>query len=182
MNKFAHTKRNLKPLFRSLTIFSFLLSSLFFIVSHQSAYAEYDYAAVTPVLNAAESFFSFLKKDNYSASWDMLSKETRQTIITDIHKTYKKMGGTIKKEDIQRDFENRGNIFLSYWKAFATNFNPDMILNDSRWEVGFIEEQKAEIIIRYKKSSNPAKLKLFKENGAWKVGLTETFWSRNNLY
>ena len=182
MNNFARIERKLKPLFHYLTFFFFLLLSPLFIVTHHSAYAGYDDATVTPILNTAESFFSFLKKDNYSASWNMLSKESRQTIVDDVHKTYKKMGGKIKKEDIRRDFDNTGNIFLSYWKAFSTSFNPNMILNESLWEVGFIKELEAEIIIKYKKSSNPAKLKLFKEDGAWKVGLTETFWSRNNLY
>ena len=182
MNNFAPIERKLKPLFHSLTFFFFLLLSPFFIVTHHSAYAGYDEATVTPVLNTAESFFSFLKKENYSASWNMLSKESRQTIVDDVHKTYKKMGGKVIKADIKRDFDNKGNIFHSYWKAFVTNFNPDMILNESSWEIGFIKEQEAEIIIRHKKSSNPAKLKLFKETGTWKLGLTETFWSRNNLY
>jgi len=46
------------------------------------------------------------------------------------------------------------------------------------WEIGFIKENKAEIIIKQKKSEEPARLKLFKENNKWKVGLVETFWTR----
>ncbi len=110
-----------------------------------------------------------------------MSAKTRNRIVVDVRKAYKKMGGHLNIDEIQNDFKNGGNISNNYWQAFLSNFNPDMILIESLWEVGLIKETHAEIIIRYKKSSAPAKLKLFKENGTWKVGLTETFWSRKSL-
>ena len=56
-------------------------------------------------------------------------------------------------------------------------FNPDFVLEESKWEMGKIEKDKAEIIIRYRKSEGPATLKMFKEEGKWVVGLEETFRS-----
>jgi len=53
-----------------------------------------------------------------------------------------------------------------------------MILENSRWEIAFIKEDKAEIIITYKKSAEPARLKIFREDNTWKIGLVETFWTR----
>jgi hypothetical protein len=54
-------------------------------------------------------------------------------------------------------------------------FDPDYVLERGKWTMGKIEKEKAEIIIRYKKSERPAVLKIFKEDGILKVGLEETF-------
>jgi hypothetical protein len=56
-----------------------------------------------------------------------------------------------------------------------------MVLEQSRWEMGFIKKNEAEIILMYKKSDRPTRLKMFKENDVWKVGLVETFWARGTL-
>jgi len=40
---------------------------------------------------------------------------------------------------------------------------------------GYSVKKYAEIVIKYKKSENPFHLKMYKEDGIWKVGLVETF-------
>jgi hypothetical protein len=37
---------------------------------------------------------------------------------------------------------------------------------------------RAEILLTHHGATHPATLKMFREDGAWKVGLVETFWSR----
>ena len=49
------------------------------------------------------------------------------------------------------------------------------MLEQSTWEMGPIGKQQAEIILQYKKAEQPARLKMFKEENQWKVGLIETF-------
>lgn len=130
------------------------------------------------VLAPAEDFFVALKNKKFDIAWSLLSKKSRETIINDVYKASTKIGGTTTKEDIERDFSGFGIISRNYWNSFLTTFDPNMILEKSRWEIGFIKELEAEIIITYKRSEEPAKLKIFNEDNAWKVGLVETFWTR----
>jgi hypothetical protein len=58
------------------------------------------------------------------------------------------------------------------------NFDPNMVLEQSKWEIESVKSDKAEIRILYKKASNPAILRMFKEQGRWKAGLVESFWTR----
>jgi len=130
------------------------------------------------ILDSAERFFKSLKERKFKITWDLLTKKSRERIIDDVYKTSKQLGEPINKEDIIKDFNNGGEMFNSYWNAFLTTFDPDMVLEDSRWEMGFVKKDKAEIILTYKKAKRPARLKMFKEDGSWKVGLVETFWTR----
>jgi len=41
-----------------------------------------------------------------------------------------------------------------------------------------VKKDRAEIVLRYRKSDHDAILKLFFEAGAWRVGLDETFSTR----
>jgi hypothetical protein len=50
-------------------------------------------------------------------------------------------------------------------------------LKDSFWEVGKVEKNYAEVLVRYKKSENPTILRLYKEKDIWKFGLVESFWA-----
>jgi hypothetical protein len=65
-------------------------------------------------------------------------------------------------------------MFRNYWESFLRNFDTDIVLEQSLWKMGAIEETEAEIIIQYNKFGNPTVLRMFKENNAWKVGLKET--------
>ncbi|MBI5664294.1 MAG: hypothetical protein HZC49_04270 [Nitrospirae bacterium] len=133
------------------------------------------------MLARAEYFFKSLSKGEYDAAWDSLSDNSRKTIIDDVYKTYQKMGGQIQRAAIEQDFNNSGTIFHNYWNSFEQNFDILMILDDSRWQTGMMEQHKAEINITYKGSKNPLKLKMVKENDLWKVGLVETFWQGKSM-
>jgi hypothetical protein len=127
------------------------------------------------ILNSAEKFFLSLKELDFEAVWNTLSEKSRESIINDVYETSVKMGGTVQREDIIRDFEMRGVMFTNYWKSFLRKFDADIVLEQSLWKMGNVSETKAEIIIQYNKFSNPTTLKMLKENDTWKVGLNETF-------
>ena len=137
-----------------------------------------DNNSINSVLDSAEKFFLALKDKKFNAAWNLLSKKSQGTIISDIYKASHKIGARTTKEDIRQDFNNSGIIFQNYWNAFLDTFDPGMILENSRWEIAFIKEDKAEIIITHKKSAEPARLKIFREDNTWKIGLVETFWTR----
>ena len=137
-----------------------------------------DNDSLNAVLDSAERYFILLRSREYKEAWDLLSEKSQKTIIKDVYKASTKIGANTTIEDIRRDFDNSGLISRNYWDAFLGTFDPDLILEKSRWEIGFIEDKEAEIIIRLKKTEAPARLKLFKENNIWKVGLVETFWTR----
>jgi hypothetical protein len=127
------------------------------------------------ILDSAEKFFHSLKELDFDTTWNILSERSRQKIVNDVYETSVKIGGTLNREEIINDFERGGVIFSNYWKSFLRNFDTDIVLEHSLWEMGAIKETKAEIIIQYNKFSNPTILRMMKENGQWKVGLIETF-------
>jgi len=79
---------------------------------------------------------------------------------------------------IDADLRVGGTISTSYWKAFLSNFDPSMVLEQSRWEVGYMQPERAELVLTYKRLSKPAYSQMFTEGADWKVGLVETFWRR----
>jgi len=127
------------------------------------------------ILFAAESFFKSLKEKNFSETWKLLSIKSKNTIAEDV---YNRLKGKVLKEKIYEDFEKVGPLAQAYWDGFLSTFNPDLVLEHCKWEFGKINRDKAEIILIYEKSENPAILQMFKEAGMWKVGLVETFWTR----
>jgi hypothetical protein len=162
-----------------LSIF-FLISSWGLILYPASTTAQ-ENNSVNLVLQSAEEFFLSLRDHNFILSWQLLTKKSRETIISDVYKASRKAGGETTKEDIGKDFETAGVISVSYWNAFLDSFDPDLVLEESRWEIGFVKTDKAEIVITYRKSREPAVLSVSREDGVWKVGLVETFWTRKFL-
>jgi len=127
------------------------------------------------ILSSSEMFFKAMDSRDYVRTWAMLSSKSRVRIINDISKA---VGPGYPEKQIEKDLAAGGQIALSYWKGFLENFDPGIVLEQSKWEVGYIESEKAELLITYRKSKQPARLRMFKEGGAWKVGLVETFWTR----
>jgi hypothetical protein len=41
-----------------------------------------------------------------------------------------------------------------------------------------VGKDRAEILLTHHGADRPATLKMFREDGGWKAGLVETFWSR----
>ena len=131
------------------------------------------------VLISAESLFKAMKQTNYAEIWMGLTQKSRKIIAEDVFKKTKGAGQTGYSVDaVEKDFDGNGPVAKEYWDAFLQSFNPDEVLERSTWEIGFVKKDTAEICLLHKNAENPARLKMFKENGQWKVGLVETFWNR----
>lgn len=137
-----------------------------------------DPALQEQILSAAENYFVHLKIKNYAAAWNSLSATSRAKIISDVRKENKKAGVEVSDETLAGDFAAGGTMAKAYWDNFLFVFNPDMVLKECKWEMGKIKSDEAEIVLQYKKSEKPAVLKLYRENGAWKFGLNESFGAR----
>jgi hypothetical protein len=154
---------------------SILFILLFLFVSY--LHAGNNDIEIDQVLSSAESLFKGMKENNSPKIWMFLSVKSKNLIIDDVAKAEEKTGRKYAKEDIGKDFATGGQLSRLYWNSYLEMFNPDFVLEESRWEIGKIEKDKAEITIRYRKSEGPATLKMFKEEGKWVVGLEETFRS-----
>ncbi len=124
------------------------------------------------ILQTAESCFKAMKQKDYVGIWNTLSTKSKTAIAGDV---FKRAAGTYSKEQVETDFSIGGLIARSYWDEYLFYFDPDTVLKDSKWDMGPIGRDQAEIILQYKKAEQPARLKMFKEQGLWKVGLIETF-------
>ncbi|MBZ0158525.1 MAG: hypothetical protein K8I29_20200 [Alphaproteobacteria bacterium] len=130
------------------------------------------------VLAAAEELFVALRSRDYTKVWGRITEASRTTIVGDVHKRLDKSKIDFSKEKVTEDFARCDDLCRTYWSNFLLNFEPNTVLTDSIWDLGFIKKNRAEIIITYKKATNSAKLKMMREEGQWKVGLVETFWTR----
>ncbi|PWB62247.1 MAG: hypothetical protein C3F14_10130 [Deltaproteobacteria bacterium] len=120
-----------------------------------------------------------MQAKNYVGIWGLLSAASQKTLIDETSTAIAEASGKqVPKEEIRREFSEGGPIARGYWNGFLENFDPRLALEQSTWEKGTIGADRAEILITYKTAEKPALLKLFRENGGWKVGLVETFWGR----
>ena len=133
---------------------------------------------VDNVLTAAESVFQNMSQAAYPALWAGLSSRTRQSIIQSVRKSLGKVGFDYSEERIRADFAAGGELARDYWVNYVSQFEPRLVLEESKWTMGALKQDYAEIAIRHKKSDRDAILKLFREEGQWRVGLDETFSTR----
>jgi hypothetical protein len=170
----------MKRQIRCFTIAACIVATVFFLLSIQpSALGQSTNETEALILDAAESLFVSMKKTNLPVIWGLLTEKSQKTIANDVYKYVKAPeAGGHSYENINKDFQEGGPLAQSYWKAFLGNFNPDMVLEQSRWEMGQIKKDKAEVLITFYKSARPAVLKMSLEQGKWRVGLVETFWGR----
>ncbi len=124
------------------------------------------------VVEAAETYFKAMKQKEYPLIWKSLTAKSQATIVTDVSK---RAGRTYSNEQVRNDFSAGGLISRSYWEEYLFYFDPDTVLQESTWEMGSSGKEQSDILLRHKKSEQPARLKMFKEEGQWKVGLIETF-------
>ena len=127
------------------------------------------------ILNAAESVFLNMAKKDFPALWRGLTAETQRAIVRNVHKAVVKEGKTFTEEEVRADLEKGGGLALDYWGGYLSRFDPKTVLEESRWIFGEFKKDRAEILLRYRKSDYDAHLKMFREGGLWKVGLDETF-------
>jgi hypothetical protein len=127
------------------------------------------------ILSAAENLFVYMKNKDYVSIWNCLSVKSKKIIVEDVYKESKKTGVEYKKNELLNDFNSGGRLAKAYWDSFLAVFDSSIALEQSKWEMGKIEKNEAEVTLKYKKSDKPAILKMYKENNAWRVGLKETF-------
>jgi len=163
-----------------------------------SAASPEDHPAVPAILDRAESLFQSMKVRDYPAIFATLSAKSRETIVLETTSALAAAGKqarpgestavdapTVPAKDpppgpeaVRSDFIAGGPIARDYWDAFLRRFDPDIALEHSRWEIGSVEKDRAEILLTYRGADHPATLKMFREDSGWKVGLVETFWPR----
>jgi hypothetical protein len=175
-----------------------LFAVLMFHSLSASAASPEDHPAVPAILARAESLFQSMKRRDYPAIFAALSAKSRKTIVAE---TTSALATAAKQtrpgeptaaetpsspardpapgfEGVRSDFIAGGPIARDYWDAFLSRFDPDVALEQSRWEIGSVEKERAEILLTHHGADHPARLKMFREDGGWKAGLVETFWSR----
>ena len=130
------------------------------------------------ILDAAEAVFQNMAKRDLPALWRGLTAETQRNIIRNVRKAEGKIGRDHAEEQLRSIFQNGEALAREYWEAYLFQFDPKTILNESRWSMGPVNKNRADIILRHQKSDHDALLKMFREEGRWKVGLDETFSTR----
>ncbi len=131
------------------------------------------------VLDSAESLFLAMKRKDYQEIWMRLTETSHKIIAQQVYKAIEKAGETgYSVASVEQDFAVGGPVARSYWNAYLDTFHVDYVLEQSTWEMGFIKKDSAEICLLYRKAEAPARLKMLKEHGQWKVGLMETFRGR----
>jgi hypothetical protein len=139
-----------------------------------------------------------MKARDYPAIFAVLSSKSRETIVAETTSALaaaarqappgKPTAGETPSalardpapglDAVRGDFIAGGPIARDYWDAFLSRFDPDTALEHSRWEIGSVGKDRAEILLTHQGAERPAVLKMFLEAGGWKTGLVETFWSR----
>jgi len=175
---------------------SLLLFAFLFIAYPAYAVPPEENPAVPAILARAESLFQSMKNRDYPAVFAALSAKSRETIVAETSSALAAARQAPPEkpssadappapprdpapgpEAVRRDFVAGGPIARDYWDAFLRRFDPDDALEHSRWEIGSVEKDRAEILLTHHGADHPAKLKMFREDGGWKAGLVETFWS-----
>ena len=137
-----------------------------------------DQATVKVLLFSVESTFVAMKNRDYPGIWTRLSSASRNTIVEDTRKAIARGGGEAPKDRIEQDFREGGPVAQTYWGGFLRRFDPDAALSKSRWEMGEASDTEAYLLITHEGAEKPAVVRLYKEDGAWKMGLAETFWGQ----
>lgn len=163
-----------------LTIAAFFLLRTAFPAPSDVLAAGPEYAPSVPaILSAAESLFELMKARDYPGLWRVLTEKSRESIVSETEEAIRKAGEPpVPKEQIREDFAAGGPTSRLYWDGFLRRFNPDAALNKSRWEIGTVEKDRAEVLITHPGADRPAVLRLYREGEGWKAGLAETFWGR----
>ncbi len=138
-----------------------------------------DHPAVPEILSRAESLFQVMKSRDYPLIFAVLSAKSRETIVAQTSASLAAAKTSVPgRKAVRNDFVEGGPIAREYWDAFLRNFDPDSVLEHSRWKIGSVGKDRAEILLTHHGADHPAVLKMFLEEGGWKVGLVETFWPR----
>jgi hypothetical protein len=163
------------------SIQAFIVALFCFLAFIPVASAAVDPKETPEILDAAEAVFQNMAKKDFPALWRGLTAETQRSIIQSVQKAEGRIGHDHTEEQLRSAFQNGEALAREYWEAYLFRFDPKTVLNESRWNMGPVNKNRAEIILRHQKSDHDALLKMFREEGVWKVGLDETFSNRQWL-
>jgi hypothetical protein len=131
------------------------------------------------MLGSAEGLFKTMKQHQYREIWPLLTRQSQEVIVKECYGRIADSGANVHTlEQVKEDFAAGGSLAKAYWNGFLMTFDPAYVLDQSKWQIGKVEKERAWITILYKKSKTPAQLLMVKEQGVWKVGLVETFWTK----
>lgn len=130
------------------------------------------------ILSVTERFFIALKERRFADAWDLLTVKSKNTIIDEVYKDINKTKTKMGREVVKEEFQKKGELFDIFWNNFIKKFDPDTVLEQSAWNIGRIESDRATLILRYKRSEYDSELQIYKEEGRWKFGLVESYWTR----
>lgn len=130
------------------------------------------------ILSVTEGFFIALKERRFADAWDLLTVKSKNTIIDEVYKDINKTKTKMGREVVKEEFQKKGELFDIFWNNFIKKFDPDTVLEQSAWNIGRIESDRATLILRYKRSEYDSELQIYKEEGKWKFGLVESYWTR----
>ena len=157
----------------------FIVAALFcFVTLPAVSLAAVDAKEEAEILNVAEAVFLSMAKKDCPAIWRGITTGTQNVIVRSVHKAVVKEGMTISEEEVRADLASGGGLAQDYWGGYLSRFDPKTVLEESRWTIGEFKNDRGEIILRYQKSDYDARLKMFREGGLWKVGLDESFSTR----
>lgn len=152
-------------------LFSLILSVPYFAQANYSQREKEDV-----VLNKADECFQAMQNEDFVKVWSLLSLKSKLQIVDSVYKSLLKANiKTYTRKDLEGDFDRGGPISKSFWSGYLKTFSPKMVLDESVWQKVDFDGNKAKIVIKYKKATAPFDLKMYKEDGEWKVGLIETF-------
>jgi hypothetical protein len=177
---------------------SLLLFVFLFVAYPAYAVSPEENPAIPEILDRAEFLFQSMKTRDYRAIFAALTAKSRDTIVAETTSALATAAKQARpgepttsetpsalardpapgREAVRNDFIAGGPIAREYWDAFLRRFDPDAALEHSRWEIGSVGKDRAELLLTHRGADRPAVLKMFLEVGGWKAGLVETFWSR----
>jgi hypothetical protein len=111
-------------------------------------FGTYSYAVsqsreIDMILSSAESLFKAMKEKDYPRIWEFLSSGSRDRIVESTLSAVAKNGDqTFSGEQIRGDFAEGGAIARAYWNGYLQYFDPDTVLEDSRWQMGSTAKKK----------------------------------------
>ena len=168
----------LKAMISMIAAFFILLPAVSGVAPIPSAHAQENTPVISAILSTAESMFLAMKARDYPVLWRLLTTKSRETILADTDEAIRRTGGKpVLGEAMREDFASGGPISGEYWEGFLRRFDPDDALEKSRWEIGVLEKNRAEVLITHIGADRPAVLQMYREEeNEWKAGLVETFW------
>jgi hypothetical protein len=130
------------------------------------------------ILGAGEKPFLLMNRKDYRAVWSSISRRSQDAIVQDVLVACRGLTVQCSRDELRADFARGGPSATVYWENYLANFDPNTVLRDSRWSMGAVGPDEAEIIVRHKDADREAILKIVREDGAWKLGLEESFGVR----